>query len=143
MAQGKNTTLSHLYIKDIFRCYLLEDSIRNFKVHGSTCIPEGVYDLKLNSVAGMNGKYKKRFPDLHKGMIEIVGITNYNLVFIHIGNTHLETLGCPLTGRSYDFSQGDYKVTQSSISYESVYPELLSVMEAGFNNIEITNRLTL
>lgn len=143
MAQGKNTTLSHLYIKDIFRCYLLEDSIRDKKIHGSTCIPEGNYHLKLNPNAGMNGKYKKRYPGLHKGMVEIGGIPNFSLVFIHIGNTHIETLGCPLTGRSFDFSNGDYKVTQSAVSYESLYPELLNLIDQESNKIEIINRLTL
>src|SRR5690606_23986787 len=122
MAQGKNTTLSHLFIRGIFKCYLLEDSIKEQKVYGSTCIPPGTYPLKLNLDAGMNKKYRTRYPSVHKGMIEISGIKNFNLVFIHIGNTHLDTKGCPLTGQDWEFIDGDYKVFRSAVAYEAVYP---------------------
>ena len=143
MAQGENTTLSHFYIHGIFRCYVLEDSIRNVKIHGATCIPEGLYDLELNVLAGMNTNYKKRYPDLHKGMVEIVGIPDFSLVFIHIGNHHQETKGCPLTGRYWEFSDGDYRVLQSALAYGSLYPELLKVMDEGSAKIEVINRLGL
>lgn len=143
MAQGENTTLGHFYINGIFRCYILEDSIRGVKVHGATCIPEGLYNLELNVHAGMNTNYKNRYPNLHKGMVEIVGISDYNLVFIHIGNHHLETKGCPLVGRTWEFSEGDYRVLQSALAYGSLYPELLKVMNEGSNRIEVINRLGL
>ena len=32
VAQGNNSTLSHLYLNDIFQCYLLEDKIRGVKI---------------------------------------------------------------------------------------------------------------
>lgn len=143
MAQGKNTTLGHLYIYGIFRCYILEDAIRDVKVHGATCIPEGLYGLKLNVGAGMNSSYKKRYPNLHKGMVEVVGIPDFNLVFIHIGNHHLETKGCPLTGRYWEFVEGDYRVLQSALAYGSLYPELLKIMDEGSARIEVINRLGL
>lgn len=54
VAQGKNSTLSHLYIGSLFCCYLLEDSIRMEKIQGLTCISEGEYLLRLNTWAGMN-----------------------------------------------------------------------------------------
>ncbi|WP_188753508.1 DUF5675 family protein [Parapedobacter defluvii] len=53
MAQGKHSTLSHLYVAGIFCCYLLEDSIRTEKIFGKTCIPEGEYGLRLNLWAGI------------------------------------------------------------------------------------------
>lgn len=143
MAQGENTTLGHFYINGIFRCYLLEDSIRSVKVPGSTCIPEGLYNLELNVYAGMNTNYKNRYPDLHKGMVEIVGIPDFSLVFIHIGNNHIETKGCPLVGRNWEFSQGDYRVLQSALAYGSLYPELLKVIAEGSARIEVINRLSL
>ena len=34
VAQGKHSTLSHLYINGLFACYLLEDSIRALKISG-------------------------------------------------------------------------------------------------------------
>lgn len=141
MAQGDNSTLSHFYIHGYFWCYLLEDSIRNIKVHGATCIPEGVYPLKLNMSAGMNVNYKKRYPGIHKGMLEIVDIPNFNLVFIHIGNTHLDTKGCPLTGRSWNYENGEYRVVQSALAYESLYKKLIAVLNLGPAKIEVVNHL--
>jgi hypothetical protein len=143
MAQGENTTLSQFYINVFFKCYLLEDSIRDVKVHSATCIPEGLYKLELNIGAGMNNNYKKRYPGLHKGMVEIVGIPDFSLVFIHIGNHHQETKGCPLTGRYWKFSDGDYRVLQSALAYGSLYPELLKIMDEGSARIEVINRLGL
>lgn len=143
LARGKNTTLSHLYMDGIFASYLLEDTIREEKVYGKTCIPEGEYKLQLNKSAGMNSKYVLRYPKFHKGMLEITGIKNFSLVFIHIGNTHSETLGCPLTGRSYDFVNGDYKVLQSAAAYQDVYRKLLGRLEKGETEIRVVNQLNL
>lgn len=143
MAQGSNTTLSHLYFKDIFMCYLLEDSIRDTKIYGETCIPEGKYPLRLNTTGGMNRKYKNRFPNIHRGMLEISEIPNYSFIYIHIGNTHKDTLGCPLTGRSFNFSNGDYSVVQSTVAYQAVYSELLKAIDNGENQVEVINRLKI
>ena len=49
VAQGKNSTLSHLYLNDIFQCYLLEDRIREVKIPKQTAIPTGVYKLNINT----------------------------------------------------------------------------------------------
>jgi len=142
MAQGKNTTLSHLFIQGVFKCYLLEDTIREQKVYGSTCIPSGIYPLKLNIDAGMNKKYRSRYPSVHEGMIEITDIKDFTLVFIHIGNTHLDTKGCPLTGEYWEFIGGDYRVFRSALAYEAIYPEILHLIKKGSLNIEVINLLT-
>jgi len=44
-AEGKHSTLSHLYIGGIFCCYLLEDLVRERKIAGETAIPPGNYGL--------------------------------------------------------------------------------------------------
>lgn len=143
MAQGKNTTLSHLYSNGIFLCYLLEDSIREKKIPGITCIPEGNYTLRLNQNAGMNTSYEKRYPSMHEGMIEICEIPNFSLVFIHIGNNHLETAGCPLSGRSFEYQNGDYSVIKSALAYEYVYPKVVEQLKKGNTNISVVNHLEL
>jgi len=48
-AQGKQSTLSQLYINGIFQCYLLEDKIREVKIPSQTAIPTGVFELRLNT----------------------------------------------------------------------------------------------
>src|SRR5690606_31897540 len=140
VAQGKNSTLSHLYIGSLFCCYLLEDSIRMEKIQGLTCIPEGEYRLRLNTWAGMNAKYTPKYPRLHRGMIEITGIPNYSLVFIHIGNYHTQTAGCPLTGSYWRGLDGAYQMLHSAAAYKYVYPLLVVEIEQGNDRVMVCNQ---
>lgn len=139
MSAGKNSTLSHLYLNNIFICYLLEDRMAEKKEAGFTCIPEGQYILGLNTTAGMNRKYRERFPRMHKGMLQITGITGFGLVFLHIGNTHNDTRGCPLTGHYWEQSGDDYKVCQSGFAYQQLYAQLLALVQKEVIKVRVTN----
>ena len=72
--QGAESTLSEIYVDGQFICYGLEDAVRDVKEDGVTAIPAGIYALVLNRYGAMNGRYKKQFPALHHGMIEISNI---------------------------------------------------------------------
>nr|WP_312363302.1 hypothetical protein [Sphingobacterium sp.] len=48
--------------------------MRDVKIKGRTAIPAGTYKLGINRNGGMNTAYKKRFPDMYEGMIEIRAI---------------------------------------------------------------------
>ena len=137
VAQGKNSTLSHLYIGGLFCCYLLEDLVRARKIPGQTAIPSGEYGLSLNHWAGMNAKYAKRFPNLHEGMVEITEIPNYQLVFFHMGNTHTDTRGCPLTGSYWELVNGDYRVLGSAAAYAYMYPLLVEEINNGNDRLVV------
>ncbi|HWL00278.1 MAG TPA: DUF5675 family protein [Parapedobacter sp.] len=137
VVEGKHSTLSHLYIGGIFCCYLLEDLVRERKIAGETAIPPGNYGLSINHWAGMNGKYAKRFPRLHEGMVEITEIPNFRLVFFHMGNEHTHTQGCPLTGTYWERVKGEYVVRASGAAYEYVYPMLLEEIEKGNNRLVV------
>ncbi len=139
VAEGKQSTLSHLYINDIFQCYLLEDKIRINKIPKQTAIPTGNYSLRLNTWGGKNAEYRKKFPKLHKGMIEINGLPNFSFVYIHIGNTYKQTAGCPLCGFGFDFIDGDYQVVHSNAAYLQIYPKLLEAVQGKENSISIEN----
>lgn len=141
VAEGKNSTLSHLYIGGLFCCYLLEDTVRDHKVPGETAIPPGNYGLSLNHWAGMNTRYAKRYPAFHEGMVEIIEIPNYRLVFFHTGNDHTDTRGCPLTGSYWELVNGDYRVMGSRPAYEFVYPKLVAEIKKGNDRLEVL-RLT-
>lgn len=143
VAQGKNSTLSHLYIGSFFCCYLLEDSIRAEKIQGITCIPEGEYTLKLNPWAGMNTQYGVKYPKLHRGMLEITGIPDFSLVFIHVGNYHTQTAGCPLTGSYWQRLDGDYQVLHSAAAYKYVYPLLVEDIDKGNDRIVVYNQCSM
>lgn len=139
VAQGKQSTLSQLYIDGIFQCYLLEDKIRSVEIPRQTAIPEGHYSLRLNSWGGMNAKYRQKFPKIHKGMIEINGLPQFSFVYIHIGNTHLQTAGCSLCGFGFELVNGNYQVVHSTKAYEMIYPKLLAIAESEDKSISIEN----
>ena len=141
VAEAKNSTLSHLYIGGRFCCYLLEDRIRAVKIAGETCIPAGHYRLRLNPWAGMNAKYETRLPRLHEGMVEIIGIPDFKLVFLHMGNYHHETRGCPLTGAYGQLHAGDYRVLHSAAAYKHAYPQLVAQVKAGNDRIIVENAI--
>jgi hypothetical protein len=140
IAKGLNSTLTHLYIGNYFGCYLLEDKISSIKAAGLTCIPSGIYELKVNLSAGMNVKYQSKYPLIHKGMLEITGIPNFNYVFFHIGNSINDTRGCPLVGHYWAMDKKEYVVSQSTFAYEFIYPKLLKLVLSQKNTIvEISN----
>ena len=139
VAEGKQSTLSHLYINGIFQCYLLEDKIRDTKIPKQTAIPTGNYSLRLNTWGGMNAEYRQKFPKVHKGMIEINGLPNFSYVYIHIGNTYRQTAGCPLCGFGFELIDGDFQVIRSKDAYKMIYPKLLEVAQSKENKIIIEN----
>ncbi|MEN5379071.1 DUF5675 family protein [Sphingobacterium kitahiroshimense] len=137
--QGKNSTLSEIYLNNQFICYGLEDIPRPKKIAGSTSIPVGIYPLGFNKDGGMNGNYYDRFPKLHRGMIEIKSIPGFSYVYIHIGNTHKETAGCLLVGTGYLLEKEDYRLVQSVTAYKKLYGMLVEMMEKGEVFIEVTS----
>lgn len=138
MAQGAHTTLSQLYVEDLFVCYILEDSLRRVKVKHRTAIPAGTYRLGLNPWAGMNTRYGPLMKGRHEGMVEVLGIPNFSMVFFHIGNYHTDTSGCLLTGSYYQMVDGDYRVLHSAAAYRELYPKLVERIQEGDTCLEIT-----
>ena len=139
VAQGRESTLSHLYIDGIFQCFLLEDKIRAVKIMKQTAIPEGIFRLQLNTWGGMNKTYFPKYAPIHKGMIEIADLPTFSAVYIHVGNTIVETAGCPLVGLSYIKKDDEYQVLQSADAYRQVYRKLYEVATGKDNQIEISN----
>ena len=139
VAEGKQSTLSQLYIDDVFQCYLLEDKIRAVKISKQTAIPTGNYTLRLNTWGGMNAQYRTKFPKVHKGMIEINGLPNFSFVYIHIGNTYTQTAGCPMCGFGFEQVNGDFQVVSSTDAYKMIYPKLLAIAESDDKSISIEN----
>lgn len=131
--KGENSTLSEIYVDGEFFCYGLEDSVRDYKIKGSTAIPAGKYKLGLNTYGAMNARYKRLFPDLHKGMIEILAIPDFSYVYIHIGNNFGDTAGCLLVGYTMTYVKDtrEYEIYQSKKAYKALYKRLLGLMAQG------------
>ena len=81
-----NSTLGMLFDvtdKPIFLCYTLEDEYREDKIRGETRVPAGVYKLTLRTIGGLHERYKKRFKDIHLGMLHVVDVPNFEYILIH------------------------------------------------------------
>lgn len=131
-----NTSLGLLYLGKQFFCYTLEDTHRDEKLPGGTRIPEGTYPLSINrSLTNLTKKYRSRFPwfEYH---IEIDGIPNYDLVYIHIGNSHQDTRGCLLIADGVNTGSGEKMVTHSRRAFERFYKKIYPKI-ASQENLEI------
>ena len=118
-------TISRVYINDRFFCHGLEDEYRLQKVPGETRIPAGCYDLRTRTDGGFHNRYKTLFPDIHRGMIEIVSVPDFKWVLIHVGNYERDTAGCLLLGNA-DFNS--WAVWQSKQTYRRFYTKTIEAV---------------
>jgi len=121
------------WIEKKFLCYTLEDEYRDEKVAGETRIPAGIYKLGLRKVGGYHGKYSKRFPDIHKGMLHVLDVPGFEYILIHCGNTDEHTAGCLLVGDSQENNQIQKNgfIGKSTNAYKRIYPKIAAAIERG------------
>ncbi len=112
-----------------------------------SCIPPGIYPLRLRKEGGWHKRLGERFPDIHKGAIEIADVPGRSYILIHPGNTHKDTLGCILPGNEGIWATDDRQpgepvamlaVTYSALAYRRIYPALLAAANWG-QSIRITD----
>ena len=132
------TTLGALHINGEFECYTLEDQHQDMKVRGETRIPKGKYKIAFRTVGGFHAKYSKKFPDMHKGMLQVMNVPNFEYILIHIGNDEDDTMGCLLVGLHCNNNKIDKgQISSSTTAYKTMYPKVLKALESGENvNIE-------
>ena len=130
------STLGILYIvndetnqKD-FLCFTLEDQKREVKVYGETRIPKGTYQIEYRKEGGYHNKYSKRFPSIHRGMLEIRDVPNFTHILLHCGNTDDDTDGCLLVGNvvSQNITKNGF-LGQSTDCYKRIYPILADILD--------------
>ena len=138
IAHGNDDTLGVLYWDDPhglkFLCFTLEDEHRDVKVPGETRISEGCYKLQLRKYGGFHERYLKHYgPNLHKGMLQLMDVPNFEHILVHSGNTEEHTAGCLLLGDELKSNKGPHKgfLGNSRRAYERVYLEVLDRMEEG------------
>tara|TARA_R100000234_G_scaffold117531_2_gene96166 strand:+ start:1041 stop:1565 length:525 start_codon:yes stop_codon:yes gene_type:complete len=124
-----------------FLCYTLEDESREEKVYGETCIPEGEYNIEFRKEGGYHNKYSKRFADIHKGMLHIVDVPNFEYILIHCGNTDEHTAGCLLVGDTQENNNIKTSgfIGKSTAAYMRIYPPIAKALESG-EEVTITYR---
>lgn len=116
-----------------FLCYTLEDEHRDVKKYGETRVPAGTYNVTLRTVGGFHGRYLKKYGEMHKGMLWVREVPNFEYILIHTGNTDEHTAGCLLLGDSQqaNFGESNGFVGSSVNAYKRVYPAIAEVLEKG------------
>jgi hypothetical protein len=131
------STLGILYLvnnetnqKD-FLCFTLEDEKRSVKVYGETRIPKGTYQIEYRKEGGYHNKYTKRFPSIHRGMLEVRDVPNFTHILLHCGNTDNDTDGCLLLGNvvSQNITKDGF-LGQSTDCYKRIYPILSEILDS-------------
>ena len=112
-----------------FLCYTLEDEEREKKVKHETRIPEGVYRISLRTYGGFHERYKKRFKDIHKGMLWLIDVPNFEYILIHCGNNDEHTSGCILVGQTQEYGKKDGWISRSTQAYFDIYPMIAQALE--------------
>ena len=120
-------------LKKHFLCYTLEDEARVLKVKGETRIPAGTYNIKLRKEGGFHTRYDKKYPGIHRGMLHIVDVPNFEYILIHTGNTDEHTAGCLIVGDSQENNLilRDGFVGKSVNAYKRIYPSIAKAIEQG------------
>jgi hypothetical protein len=113
-------------------CFTLEDEARAQKVHGDTRIPAGRYRILLRKEGAMHPKYAAKYK-WHKGMLWLQDVPGFDYIYIHIGNTTADTLGCILVGDVARIlaANGDGRVEQSAAAYERIAKPITEAIEQG------------
>lgn len=85
-----------------------------------SCIPEGVYSLKLRPSAIVDRTTEGR----HKRGWEITGVPNRTHILFHPANWPDELEGCIGVGQEYGILQGRLGVSQSRLAFETLMAAL-------------------
>lgn len=97
---GDTYTIGHMYINGVYFCDTLENPVRDTnkngvfdngekKIAGDTAIPYGTYPVTVD----VSPKFKRELPRL-------AGVSEFEGVLIHRGNTTKNTAGCILVGEN-------------------------------------------
>lgn len=117
----------------LFMAYTLEDEHRVLKVKGETRIPAGIYNINFRNEGGFNKRYKKRFPSIHQGMLEVCEVPGFEYILIHCGNTDEHTAGCLLVGDSQENNKiiKDGFIGKSTNAYKRIYQDIARELANG------------
>ncbi len=120
-------------VKRHFLCYTLEDERRALKVRGETRVPAGTYKIELRKEGGFHERYTKKYPGIHRGMLHVTDVPNFEYILIHTGNTDEHTAGCLLLGDAQENNLilPDGFVGKSVNAYKRVYPSIAKAIGEG------------
>ena len=116
-----------------FLAYTLEDERRALKIPGETRVPSGIYDIEFRKEGGFHERYSKKYGGMHKGMLQVMDVPNFEYILIHVGNTDEHTSGCLIIGDSQENNIiiKDGFIGKSGNAYKRIYPSIAKQLELG------------
>jgi hypothetical protein len=114
------------------------------KVKSETRIPAGTYKLGIQEQeTPLTKKYQSKF-NWFKKHIHIKDVPNFIGVYIHIGNTDIDSAGCILLGDNADNNHlGGGSVSNSTQAYKRFYNNYYDAIEKGGCTLEIRDEQKL
>lgn len=136
---GVESTIGAMYINSSFACFNLEDEYRKEKVKGETRIDSDTYRILLRTEGPMHEAYKRRFPEMHKGMLWLQNVRNFTYVYIHIGNDDDDSDACILVGDTLKQNVTERGFLGESVpAYKRIYPPIANeIIKGNVVTIEI------
>lgn len=131
-----DSTVSEVFVDGERVCFGLEDEHRDEKVAGETRIPAGIYQVGVRIAGGFHSRYARRFKDIHKGMLHVLDVPDFEWILIHCGNTDEHTAGCLLLGRDAITTHGAMRLIDSTGAYRGLYQRVIDAALAGDLTIE-------
>lgn len=126
-ASLKESTIGALSIDGAFESFTLEDQFQPIKVQNETRIPEGTYQVVLQTAGALHAKYSGKFAD-HVGMLTLVGVPGFTGVMLHPGNTDRDSSGCILVG---DVALSAGEIGDSVKAYRRIYRKVSQALLSG------------
>ena len=127
-------TIGTLHVDGEPYCFTLEDAHHDKKIPKLTRIPIGHYQIKLRDEGSMTHRYREKYA-LHRGMLWLQDVPNFEWVYIHTGNTDEDTDGCILVGEIANLNENQKVVGESRDAYEKIYAILSGAI---LNGIKVT-----
>ncbi|MEQ9440612.1 MAG: DUF5675 family protein [Cyclobacteriaceae bacterium] len=125
------TSLGLLFVRKKFFAYTLEDTHRDEKVAGETRIPSGSYALGFYPHhSPLTEKYRATRP-WFQYHLEIKEVPGFQHVYVHVGNTHVDTQGCLLIADGVTAHGPDKMISYSRIAFERFYKTISALLQTG------------
>lgn len=113
------TTLGDLFVNGLWTCFTLEDAVRDGeKIAHETAIPAGRYPVTITKSL----RFGRMLP-----LIE--GVSGFEGIRIHPGNTKADTSGCILVGLAKNISTRQIESSRAALDF--LQPQIAHAIAAG------------
>ena len=131
---GQADTLGRLLINGRFCCFTLEGVSAQSAGKDLQCIPAGKYPLALRKTGGKHATYYFRHQGIHKGMLWIQQVPEFEYAQIHEGNSFTDVPGSIIVGEQplrENQLEEKRELWYSEHAYLEIYPLIANHLSEG------------